>query len=149
MKKHITPFINQWYKDWFRNEQLYHNWAKKQNLTYNELFAVYVLHSTLGCTPTYIAEFLSISKQTVNSLMGRLEKKGYIQRIPSEEDRRSCTILLSEEGRIWASKMLGELEQLELRVFSSFTLEEIEMMVNMNKRLTDRFNEEMQKEENT
>ena len=107
------------------------------------------MHSTLGCTPTYIAEFLSISKQTVNSLLGRLEKKGYIQRIPSEEDRRSCTILLSEEGRIWASKMLGELEQLELRVFSSFTLEEIEMMVNMNKRLTDRFNEEMQKEENT
>lgn len=142
----IAPMIDIWYKDWFRNEQLYHDWARRQGLSYNELFAVHVIHATGGCTPSYVAQFLSIAKQTVNSLLGRLEKRGMIERLPSPEDKRSCVVTLSEEGSVWAGEMLRKLKEIEYRVFSSFTQEELQTMIDMNIRLTDRFSAEMREE---
>lgn len=146
MTSHIAPLIESWYKDWFRNEQLYDRWARKHGLNYNELFTIYVLATTPGCTPSHIADFLSLSKQTVNSLLGRLEKRGMIHREPSLVDRRSCLVLLSEEGGLWAEKILGELNEIEHRVFDTFTQDELEMMVEMNARLTDGFSAEMQED---
>ena len=144
MTSRIAPLIDTWYKDWFRNEQMYNNWARKHGLNYNELFAVYVLHSTRGCTPSHIAQFLSISKQTVNSLLGRLEKRGIITRVPSPQDRRSCLVMLNPEGTAWAEEILDDLKAVEYRVFSSFSQEELEHMIDINTRLTDRFSAEMQ-----
>ena len=41
---------------------------------------------------------LNMSKQAVAELMAKLEKSGYITREPSEADKRSMTIKLTEEG---------------------------------------------------
>ena len=139
MTERIAPMIDIWYRDWFRNEQLYNDWARRHGMNYNELFTLHVLHATGGCTPSYIAQFLSISKQTVNSLLGRLEKRGMILRLPSLEDRRSCMIRLSESGAAQAEEILRELKEIEYRVFSSFTQEELQTMIDINTRLTDRF----------
>ena len=143
MKEKIASIIDIWYKEWFRNEQLYNGWARQHGLNYNELFTLHVLHKTGGCTPSYIAQFLSIPKQTVNSLLGRLEKRGVIERLPLEEDKRSCLVRLTEEGGCWADEMLTELKKIEYRVFSSFTREELEAMIDVNSRLTERFSQEM------
>lgn len=143
MKEKIASIIDIWYKEWFRNEQLYNGWARQHGLNYNELFTLYVLHKTGGCTPSYIAQFLSIPKQTVNSLLGRLEKRGMIERLPLEEDKRSCLIHLTEEGDGWADGILHRLEEIEYRVFSSFTEEELLNMIDINIRLTDKFVREM------
>ena len=146
MKEKIASIIDIWYKEWFRNEQLYNGWARQHGLNYNELFTLYVLHKTGGCTPSYIAQFLSIPKQTVNSLLGRLEKSGMIERLPLEEDKRSCLIRLTEAGSERAGSILRELQDIEYRVFSSFTEEELNMMIDINSRLTDRFVQEMREE---
>lgn len=146
MQAYIIPLIDIWYKDWFRNEQLYNDWARKKGLSYNELFTIHVLHATGGCTPSFIAQFLSIAKQTVNSLLGRLEKRGMITREPSSEDKRSCVVLLTEEGQAFADQILTELKDIEYCVFSSFTKEELEMMIDINSRLTDRFCTAMKEE---
>lgn len=146
MREKIASIIDRWYKDWFRNEQLYNDWARKKGLNYNELFTLHVLNKTGGCTPSQIAQFLSIPKQTVNSLLGRLEKSDMIERLPLEEDKRSCLIRLTEAGSEWAGSILRELQDIEYRVFSSFTEEELNMMIDINSRLTDRFVQEMREE---
>ena len=145
MKEKIASIIDVWYKEWFRNEQLYNDWARQHGLNYNELFTLYVLRKTGGCTPSYIAQFLSIPKQTVNSLLGRLEKRGVIERLPLEEDKRSCLVRLTEEGGGWADGILRRMEEIEYRVFSSFTEEELLNMIDINIRLTDRAEQEMKK----
>lgn len=143
MNSRIAPFIDSWYKDWFRTEQLYHIWAQKHGLNYNELFSLYVIANTGGCTPSHIAKYLSISKQTVNSLLSRLEKRGVIVREPSLTDRRSCHVMFNEEGKRWAGQVLSELKEVEHRVFDGFTQQELEMLVGLNARLTDGFRAEM------
>ncbi|MCL1835733.1 MAG: MarR family transcriptional regulator [Oscillospiraceae bacterium] len=42
---------------------------------------------------------LGMSKQSLAELLSKLEKSGYITRVPSDEDKRVVTIRLTEEGR--------------------------------------------------
>ncbi|MGH3089610.1 MAG: MarR family winged helix-turn-helix transcriptional regulator [Rubrobacteraceae bacterium] len=56
-------------------------------------------HPTLdGMRPTDLAEEVQISKQTVNDLLGDLERQGYIRRDVDPADRRSRLIRLTAKG---------------------------------------------------
>jgi DNA-binding MarR family transcriptional regulator len=52
-----------------------------------------------------LAYLLNMSKQSMAELLGKLEKSGYIKRETSEDDRRSFTIKLTEEGAAAAGVM--------------------------------------------
>ncbi|MDO4546761.1 MAG: MarR family transcriptional regulator [Clostridia bacterium] len=140
----IAQFIDRWYRDWFRNERMYDEWARRHGLNYTEMFALYVLNATDGCTPKYVAEFLSVSKQTINGVLDRLERRQLIERIPSAVDRRSRVVRLTGEGAQRVKMLLGELAQMEKRAFSRFTDVEIANMIELNSKLTDYIVQEMQ-----
>ena len=146
MSKELAPQISTWYRDWFRNERLYDAWARRHGLNYTELFVLYVLNSTGGCTPSYISEFLSVSKQTVNSTLGRLEKQQRIRRVPSSTDGRSRMVLLSETGEKWVGELMRELSAMEYRAFGRLSEDEIARMIALNGKLTDSISSEMQEE---
>ena len=146
MERDLAPLIATWYKDWFRNERLYDVWARQHGLNYSSLFTLYVLNSTGGCTPSYIAVFLSISKQTVNSMLGRLEKKLLIKRVPSSTDGRSCMVLLSDNGVRWVSDLMQALTTMEYHAFGRLTENEVRQMIELDGKLTDSISEEMQEE---
>ena len=46
-----------------------------------------------------LSYLLGISTQSMSELLRKLENKGYVKRVPSEHDRRSMDIILTEEGR--------------------------------------------------
>lgn len=52
-----------------------------------------------GLRPSQLAHELQISKQSVNDLLGQLEARGYITRVPDEADSRSRIITLTTRGR--------------------------------------------------
>ena len=54
-----------------------------------------------------LAYLLDMSKQSLAELLAKLEKQGYIAREPSEDDKRSITVRLLEEGRKAAETMDG------------------------------------------
>src|SRR3990172_3887921 len=51
-----------------------------------------------GLRPGEIAHLSGLSKQTVNDLLGELERAGYIERHPHPEDRRARIVRLTADG---------------------------------------------------
>jgi DNA-binding MarR family transcriptional regulator len=49
--------------------------------------------------PHKIAERLIISRATVTGLIDSLERRGYVQRIPHQSDRRMLLVIPTEKGR--------------------------------------------------
>ena len=47
---------------------------------------------------------LGISRQGLNELLGKLEKSGFVVRLPSPSDRRALLIQLTEQGRVAAEE---------------------------------------------
>ena len=147
MADNYSSQIAIWYRDWFRNERLYDAWARRHGYNYNELFVLYLLNSTGGCTPSYMAEFLSLSKQSVNGILNRLDQRQMIRRIRSDPDRRKCLIVLTPEAAQSVAGIMAELGEIENRVFGSLGKDNIGKMIELNCRLTDSFMVTMQEEE--
>jgi DNA-binding MarR family transcriptional regulator len=52
-----------------------------------------------GMRPSDAAELAGISKQTVNDLLGELERGGYLERKPHPEDGRGRIVRLTSRGK--------------------------------------------------
>lgn len=49
--------------------------------------------------PSDVAELTGLSKQTVNDLLGELERGGYVERLPHPDDGRARVVRLTPEGQ--------------------------------------------------
>src|SRR3954470_22191161 len=64
-----------------------------------EDYPFYVLIGAEGpWTPTLLAERMKMPLSTVLFRVGRLEKRGHVERVPNPDDRRSYLISLNAEG---------------------------------------------------
>jgi DNA-binding MarR family transcriptional regulator len=52
-----------------------------------------------GLRPSELAERLQSTKQSVNDLVGEMEERGYLIRVPDDTDGRARVIRLTAEGR--------------------------------------------------
>lgn len=52
-----------------------------------------------GITQRELTEILGIHRASVSELLGKLEKKGFVCRIPDEQDRRQVRVSLTENGK--------------------------------------------------
>lgn len=147
MRDELPDNIRQWYHDWFLIDRFYTRWAKRYGLTYASLFTLYTLHTCPECTPSYIAEFLSLSKQTVASTLRRMEEKGLARSETSARDRRSQIIILTEKGKAFAGEVMTELYAMEQRAFARLTDGEIREMVRVNRQLASAIQAELEEDE--
>jgi DNA-binding MarR family transcriptional regulator len=62
---------------------------------------VYLDHIAELERPTYsdLARRFNVSKPSVTAIVNRLIQKGYVEKIPSETDKRTSHILLTQKGR--------------------------------------------------
>jgi DNA-binding MarR family transcriptional regulator len=65
---------------------------------------LYILHHMLehgegGINPSGLSDMLHISRPRVTTALAALRKKGYIETIVDEDDRRRLTVYLTKEGR--------------------------------------------------
>src|ERR687897_1369898 len=72
--------------------------AKRMSLEASELAALEHLQATGPMTQKRLGERLSISPGAVTAMIDRLEPKGYVERIPNPEDRRSALVLITKAG---------------------------------------------------
>lgn len=59
-------------------------------------------------TMTALSEYLGLDKSTLTGLVSRAEKRGLVERAPSERDRRSVEVFLSSEGLAQAAVVTAE-----------------------------------------
>src|SRR5918998_1986191 len=72
--------------------------AKRMSLEASELAALEHLQATGPMTQKRLGERLSISPGAVTAMIDRLESRGYVQRTPNPEDRRSAFVHITKAG---------------------------------------------------
>ena len=81
--------------------------------------AVFRYPTADGMRPSDLAEEMQITKQSVNELLGHLERRGYVVREPDPNDSRSRRIRLTDRGReledvTWKAAQCAEREAADL-----------------------------------
>jgi DNA-binding MarR family transcriptional regulator len=72
--------------------------AKRMSLEASELAALEHLQVAGPMTQKRLGERLSMSPGAVTAMIDRLERKGYAERIPNPEDRRSALVRITKAG---------------------------------------------------
>ena len=69
-----------------------------------------------GLRPSRLADRVGITKQSVNDLLGHLERRGYLGRIPDSADGRARVIRLTPKGRRLQETIYAEAGAAQLRI---------------------------------
>jgi DNA-binding MarR family transcriptional regulator len=69
-----------------------------------------------GLRPSQLADNRGITKQSVNDLLGHLERHGYLERLPDAADGRARVIRLTSKGRRLQETIYDEAGAAELRI---------------------------------
>ena len=73
-------------------------------LTSPQLATLREIMAGTNVTPGTLATVLHLSQPTVTGILGRLERRGLIRRERSQSDRRSILAIVTDEGRVLATK---------------------------------------------
>ena len=76
---------------------------QQYDITPSQYALLQCLHAQDGLTPSQLAQALRLDTSSITGVLSRLEKKGLIDRVYNQEDRRSVSIHLRDEGNaLWA-----------------------------------------------
>lgn len=101
--------------------------CKNYNMSYADINMLDAIYDRNKITePTVLAEELLIPKQTVTSMLDKLEKSGYVKRKHNENDRRKINVHLMPKG-----------ENLLLQVQKTIDFAENYIMENMGKEVLE------------
>lgn len=114
-----------------RQTELYGEWAKKNGMSYNRMMILYVLDRGGGCTQTQITQGWMIPKQTVNTVVKELERKGCV-RLQAGRDQKEKQVCLTESGKALAREKLEELYQIEERAMAAIGPDLCQALVDAN-----------------
>ncbi len=85
----------------------YTKWARKHNLTTNELFVLDIIwFEPNGCSQAYICERMSATKQTVSAIVRKFLKLGYLTLTEDAKDRRNKVIHFTDKGYEYTKKII-------------------------------------------
>jgi len=96
-----------------------YNLAPEQNLI------MMLLWEQEGLTQNQLVEYLSKDKTNIARMTSSLEKKGFIQKIHCNDDRRSVKLYLTEEGKNLSKMVLPIAEKFNEVVTDGITKEEL------------------------
>ena len=84
-----------------------------------------------------LAKKTSLGKSTLTSMLDRLEKMGYIERIPSKVDRRKIMIKTTEKDKSLNEKYVQISQKMNGLYYKGFTDEEIDSFEKFLSRIFD------------
>lgn len=92
---------------------------------------ILVILNEIGCSITQrdLTEKLGIQPGSASEVIAKLESSGYIKRTPSQEDRRTVDIELTEMGKLLAEEAMERRSLRYEELFSCLTSEEKEQLL--------------------
>ncbi len=88
-----------------------------------------------GIPITELARKTLLSKSTLTSMLDRLEKAGFIIRVPSKKDRRTILIKRTEKDKRLETKYIQVSDEMTKLFYDGFTPEEIDAFEECLKRI--------------
>ena len=99
------------------------------------IFALWSKQNNGGVPIKTLCEKTSLDKSTLTGIIDRLERDGYIERKPSETDKRSTLILLTGKEQEFANHIQKVSDQMNEIFYKGFTDEEITRFDSMLARI--------------
>ena len=75
------------------------------DITQTQIFTIMTLSEQSPVRLSQLSKKLQISAPTVTGIVDRLEKSGFVKRIPDSKDRRAINVDLTARGRLIAKKL--------------------------------------------
>lgn len=113
-----------------RTDYLYEKWAKQHGINSYVMQVMYMIYASGINKQKDIVENYGMPKQTVNTVITDLQKKGYIQLMPDENDKRSKIIILTDEGIKYAENIVTPLLNCEKEILAKMGKERVEMLIS-------------------
>ncbi|SAL52260.1 MarR family transcriptional regulator [Caballeronia terrestris] len=104
-------------------------------ITSTQASIVFMLASGQGLTAADLAREYGIDASAVTRLIDRLEKRGLLSRVRSEEDRRVVRLALTPEGFALAEKIPAIFIRVMDKLLMGFTPEEVGFLKSMLRRV--------------
>ncbi len=111
--------------------------AKRMGLEASELSALEHLQAAGPMTLGRLGERLSMSPGALTALVDRLEKKGYVERLPNPKDRRSALVRETEAGLMDSLEHLWPYIEEMKGIEGRFSKEEREIIARFLSAATD------------
>ncbi len=112
----------------------------------SEFWVLYALFTIKGeCTQQEISDFWFFPKQTVNTVITNLKKKGYVQLETIPGTRNKKNILLTEKGKDFRNKTVMLVYSAELKVLKKMEPEERIKCIEIMDKYIFYLNEEIDK----
>lgn len=99
--------------------------TRREGMTPTQWSALGVLYHYPGLTNADLEHFLHIERPSVTSLINGMEAKGWVERKDHPKDARSKCLFLTPEGLALARDTRHFAEDIERKVFSGFSREEV------------------------
>ena len=81
------------------------------SITQTQIFTIMTLTEGAPVRLSILSKRMNISAPTVTGIVDRLEKLGYVKRIPDKKDRRAINVDLTVKGRNLAKKLKTTLKR--------------------------------------
>lgn len=106
--------------------------GKKDSITKSQGMVLRLL--TMSKKPVYqkdIEKELYIRRSTATNILNIMEQRNLIKRIPNKEDARKKQIVLTEKGRELEEKNYYKIEQVENKIKSNLSEEELNSLLTI------------------
>ncbi|MGQ7376105.1 MarR family winged helix-turn-helix transcriptional regulator [Streptococcus suis] len=121
---------------------LYEGYARRQSLNGKCLsILMWLYYNPGGLTQNLVSKKTYSSKQVVNATIKKFLDKGYVFFEENPADKRHKKVKLTEEGRVYASRILDPLEEAEKTALSQLNLEDQERLLELTERYSQALTE--------
>lgn len=97
----------------------------KHGLTRVQWIALYFLEKYGSISQKYLAQKMDIKGSSTARLVDRMERDGYVERIPDKNDRRAVKLMITDSGKDILHKLTPIGEQLSQEISRDLSNEEI------------------------
>lgn len=127
-----------------KSEALYHKVAFSIGISDSSLGVLYtLLDAEAPCSQYDLCSEWSIPKQTINTAVAALQKKGVVFLSPIPGTRNKKNIAFTEFGRDFAEKTVDILRMAELDALAELSPEERELYIRLNEKYNCRLIEKL------
>lgn len=101
------------------------------NCTKNEMFVLMLMYRNSEVNMSQIADYLGVPLNTATGIVTRMENKGMVTRIRSQEDKRVVLLVLTEAGKGQVKSMVESELFYGQKVLAALTPEEVTLLAKV------------------
>lgn len=108
------------------------------DLTASQYFILQMLAEGELRTCSELASSLGVTLSAVTNLSNKLVSKGYVERVPSQTDRRIVYLKRTDKGQDFIMQMLERYKELTDGLWSDFSEQEVDLLIASYEKMIER-----------